>query len=64
MLSFAPNHRHASHRCSDLVVQSDNPKLIHCSPLGSLRGFAASAIIWGLNPAKLGLTCPKGTQQK
>ncbi len=28
--------------------------------LVSLRGFAASAIIWGLNPAKLGRTCREG----
>ena len=25
-----------------------------------MRGFATSAIIWGLNPAKLGLTCREG----
>ncbi len=38
--------------------ESTNRKMVEDRMLVSLRGFAASAIIWGLNPAKLGLTCP------
>src|SRR5258708_30327967 len=34
--------------------------LTDCPRLDSLRGFATSAIIWGLNPAKLGRTCREG----